>query len=210
MPRATVIRLGIVLGAIVLLAGYFLGRQRTTPVTASAPPRTAAPAGVTSASVPASSEGATPAQALSSGGNLLRPTDDLKGWHMDLAWGGVGSLAVEDHVLHATVSRPGKKYWHVQFYQTPHGLKEGQAYTLTFQARADSPCDLPVGGSVNFGDYHPIGLTTHFALGRDWKTYSHTFVIHGMANDNNRLPVFMVGTKPHQYWLKDVVLRPGR
>ncbi|MBV9850979.1 MAG: carbohydrate binding domain-containing protein [Armatimonadetes bacterium] len=205
VPKSTVIRL---IAAIILLAlviGYVVVHQitgRSEGPAASAPGGNATPPPIAIQPSPP-----TPLVQTASAGNLLQPTGDAAAWMLEQNSGGVGSLTTEGQTLHVTVSRPGKKYWHVQFYQTPPGLRSGQTYTLTFRAKADSPCDLPVGGSVNYGDFHPIGLTTHFALGRDWKTFSHSFVTQQFTGDNVRLPVFMVGTKPHQYWLTDVVLK---
>jgi hypothetical protein len=141
-------------------------------------------------------------------GNLLRPAAEPESWVLEQQYGtGRATMSRDGDAIRVAVTRADGKYWHVQFYQVVKTLEEGKTYTLSFRAKANTVCDLPLVAAKNQDDYHPVGLIEHALLTRDWKPFTYNFTVRGSVPGNSRVPVFMVGQKPATVWVSDVVLR---
>ena len=89
--------------------------------------------------------------------------------------------------LRLTVQRPGQERWHVQIGQPGLKVKAGSTYTLSFQARSERPRAITaVVGQAH--DPWNTAASTQAALGKEWRTFSLTFV--APETDENARVVF--------------------
>jgi hypothetical protein len=110
--------------------------------------------------------------------------------------------------LKITVQKVDGTDWHLQLHQTGLDLKNGQTYTLQFQARADHDCSLPVYAGLDEADWHHIGLSDKVSLTRNWQSFVRTFDVQDAVPGHERLS-FVLGTTMGTFWLADVTLRQG-
>jgi hypothetical protein len=110
--------------------------------------------------------------------------------------------------LAVTVTRPGSEAWHVQLVQRGLRLRAGQAYTLTFWAKADRPSHLSAGLKQAHEPWRVLSSEMELSLGKEWKPYRLVFVA-GDSDEDARLNLTGLGREPGTVILAGVSLRPG-
>jgi hypothetical protein len=90
-------------------------------------------------------------------------------------------------------------------------LKAGQAYHLTFKARALEPHKVWLyasHGGMN-GYQTTMGLATDVNVSTEWKDYDFGFTATNADGKKDRAPVFALGDAPGTVWIKDISLTEG-
>lgn len=125
--------------------------------------------------------------------NLARPWTDARSWLLNLA--GTATATVQRSPEKITVTTTGLDgtNWHVQLNQALLPLQDGQAYTLTFKAKADRARQMDVSGIVLGGDYHTIGLRQTASLTSEWQSFQYTFVAKDVGLHRVLCPQFQMG-----------------
>ena len=170
--------------------------------------------GVGSASVCLQAADAKPAAAAAAekqpaaAGNLLKPTADARNWRLEQHEQAKATVAAADGALAFDVTASDDTDWHVQAFQTPLDLKDNQAYTVTFSAKADADRSIKVQAGIDEDDWHTIGLDEEVAVGKAWKAYEYTFTATDTRAMKNRFG-FVLGSAKGKVWVKDVVLKPA-
>ena len=98
--------------------------------------------------------------------------------------------------------------WHVQAHVTGLDFREGDTYTVSFRAKADTPRPLPLAASLDQADWHSIGLGATADLTTDWKTFHDTFVAHDVVPQHGRV-AFTLGGQTGTVWISDLQVKPG-
>ncbi len=147
-------------------------------------------------------------------GELEKPETDGQspnGWFLEqhagakanvawIQWQGQDALSLEP----VQISTVG---WHLQFNQRQLPVKQGRAYTLTFEAAAPQPRPI----HVSLGQGHPpwkgLGFYKRIKLGTDWKTHRFSFVMQ--EDDENARLNFEFGDQDGAVYLRHIVLQPG-
>lgn len=135
------------------------------------------------------------------GQNLLRNASfaaDGANWHLEKGSGGSRGrvewredpqVSSSGKVACLVVEQVGTQPWHVQFVQPGLDLHEGEAYVLTFWARADAPRALGLTASLDMADWHPVGLSTRVNLTPEWQPFRLAFTANGTVARHGRLAV---------------------
>lgn len=143
------------------------------------------------------------------GPNLVTSAADPTSWVVEQHNpGSAASLSAAGDALLADVTAVDGTAWHVQIDQVGLDLHDGETYTLSFRAKADSPRTMDVYAGLDQADWHHVGLDTSANLTTDWQTFKFTFDAAQTAPNHNRV-TFVLGDKAGQVWLSDVQLRPG-
>ncbi len=98
--------------------------------------------------------------------------------------------------------------WHVQVHQTGLDLHEGETYTVTFRAKADTNRVMPLAAGLDQADWHNVGLKANAALTPEWKTFHYVFTAHDTVPNHGRL-AFIVGDSVGMVSLSDLQIHPG-
>jgi hypothetical protein len=98
--------------------------------------------------------------------------------------------------------------WHVQALLDDLNLKEGQPYTLKFDARSDVPRSMGVGVRINEPDWHFSGLNSSVATVPEWRTYRLPFVASEVHPSHERV-AFFLGDSTGKVSIRNLVLSPG-
>src|SRR5687768_888173 len=77
---------------------------------------------------------AADANTAAGAGNVVKKTDDVKNWRLEQHEEGKGTIAAADGAIVFNVTNEDGTEWHVQAFQTPVDLKDGQEYVVTFKA----------------------------------------------------------------------------
>lgn len=110
--------------------------------------------------------------------------------------------------IQVTVSQVDDTDWHVQAHVIGITLKEGETYTLTFQARADEARPLAVNTGLDQPDWHGVGLAATAQVGPSWKSYHYLFTAHNVVDGHNRV-AFTLGSRRGTVWIRDLQITPG-
>jgi len=146
-----------------------------------------------------------PAGETSPGPNLLENADFKNGaqrWTLqadtpasvtvELLGAEIGPPGVPGKVAHFDVKALGAHNWNLQFSQAGLDLADGEAYTLTFWARADRERIIGVNMALDMPDWHPVGLSAyHTPLTRNWHKFAYVFMAARTAKRHNRLGVVL-------------------
>ena len=110
--------------------------------------------------------------------------------------------------LDAHVTQIDGTDWHVQVHQTGLDLHDGETYTVTFRAKADTARVMPLAAGLDQADWHNVGLTGNAALTTEWKTFHYVFTAHDTAPKHSRL-AFTLGGQIGTVWISDLQIHPG-
>ena len=97
--------------------------------------------------------------------------------------------------------------WHLQFKQQGFSIREGQYYTVVFEAAADEPRKISCGVSQANSPWENLGLSRGVELSQKWQTFRFGFVAKA-TEDNARLSFSFGGDKVPVY-LANIEFRPG-
>jgi hypothetical protein len=137
--------------------------------------------------------------------NLLKPTNDVDSWLLELSEGGRGDMKVDgDAIVFHTTETDGTN-WHVQAYQTGIDLKNGKDYVIKFKAKAPEATELLVLGVINEDDWHEVGLHEQVESTPDFKQFEFPFTASDVAPNNNRIG-FILGADKGTVSIKDLTL----
>ena len=98
--------------------------------------------------------------------------------------------------------------WHLQLNRAGLTVKEGQRYTVSFSARADSSRSVGVNARFDIEPWTNIGLDTGVALGPEWRRYTLSFVARSPRAGHTRV-TWSFGDSNVAFELGDVSLCPG-
>jgi hypothetical protein len=146
---------------------------------------------------------------------LLNPSfeDPLQGaWNLSLAAGGPAATVTRDtdaadgrYSALITITNAGQGVnWHIDFNQRDRSLTKGQAYDLTFWAKADTSRDIGLASQKGVPDWRNYGLSRTLPITTEWKQYTVTFEANETVNDS-RIQFFL-GTRTGKVWLDNVRL----
>ncbi len=113
-------------------------------------------------------------------------------------------MVIEDDAVKFTSTEIDGTDWHVQAYQTGLNLKDGESYTVSFEAKSPERRAVIVVAGIDQDDYHEIGLHEEiFATSVEYKKYEYTFTASGTAAGKNRLG-FVLGTEKGSVSIKNL------
>jgi hypothetical protein len=136
--------------------------------------------------------------------NLLKPVNKAESWRFEQHEGGKGAMAVEDDAVKFTSTEIDGTDWHVQAFQTGLNLKDGESYTVSFEAKSPERRAVIVVAGIDEDDYHEIGLHEEiFATSVEYKKYDYTFTASDTAPNKNRLG-FVLGTEKGSVLIKNL------
>ena len=98
--------------------------------------------------------------------------------------------------------------WHVQAHVTGLNLRNGDTYTVRFQAKADRARILPIAASLDQDDWRNVGLVASPALTTEWKTFEYVFPVHDAVPNHVRL-AFTLGGQTGSVWIGGLQIHPG-
>lgn len=109
-------------------------------------------------------------------------------------------------VLRVAVHRPGSVPWRPQFSQGGFAVKKGEAYTLTFQCRADAPRTILLNCKMAHEPWVDLGLADDAAVDTQWRRQRFTFLAD---QDDANARITFTNLAPGVYEFADVSLKPG-
>ena len=138
--------------------------------------------------------------------SLLKPINKAESWRFEQHEGGKGTMAVEGETVTFTATELDGTDWHVQVYQTGLDLKDGEDYTLTFEAKSPERRAIIIVAGVDEGDYHEIGLHEEVsAVPPEFKKYEYAFRADSTVAGKNRIG-FVLGTEKGSMTIKSATL----
>ncbi len=138
--------------------------------------------------------------------NILKPINKAESWRFEQHEAGKGELKVDGDNVTFTANEIDGTDWHVQVFQTGLDLKDGDQYTLTFEAKSPERRTVIVIAGIDGEDYHEIGLHEEiFATTAEFKKYEYTFTADATLAGKNRLG-FVLGTEKGSLTLKSATL----
>lgn len=140
--------------------------------------------------------------------NLLKPINVKESWRFEEHETGKGAMTIEgDTVTFSSTVIDGTD-WHVQVIQNGLDLKEGESYTLSFEAKSAERRAVIVQAGVDEDDYHEIGLHEEIsAVPPEYKKYEYTFQASSVAAAGKNRIGFVLGTEKGAMTLKNVTLK---
>jgi len=109
--------------------------------------------------------------------------------------------------LRIEIERTTDTDWHLQFNQRGLSLKQGQYYTVLFDAARDRPRTIRCSVSQAHEPWADLGLSQQAEPTGSWQEFRYTFVAKS-SDDNARLS-FTLGGSDVPVYLANVQLRPG-
>ncbi|KPK65117.1 MAG: hypothetical protein AMK73_03910, partial [Planctomycetes bacterium SM23_32] len=106
-----------------------------------------------------------------------------------------------------TVTKPPESGWPVRFEQQNLAVRQGQAYTATFRARADEPLALQIGFEEAHPPWQRLASPAPAELTTEWQEFRYGF-ISGADDDDARL-IFDLMVPTGVYYVADVSFREG-
>ncbi|UCG59191.1 MAG: carbohydrate binding domain-containing protein [Phycisphaerales bacterium] len=97
--------------------------------------------------------------------------------------------------------------WHLQFNQGGFAVKEGQYYTVVFEAASDKPRSISCGVGQAHSPWANLGLSRRVELNDQWQQFQCGFVAR--AGDEDTRLSFSFGGSETPFYLANVELRPG-
>lgn len=140
------------------------------------------------------------------GAAALKKTDDVNSWRLEQHEEAKGTIVAADGAIVFDVTKEDGTDWHVQAFQTPIDLKEGQTYVVTFKAKADAERTIKVQAGIDVEDWHTIGLDEEVTVGKEWKNYEYKFTAADVKPMKNRIGFVLGGAKGKVY-VKDLALK---
>ncbi len=138
--------------------------------------------------------------------SLLKPINVAESWRFEQHESGKGRMTIEGDAVTFTSTEIDGTDWHVQVYQTGLDLKDGDDYTLTFEAKSPERRAVIVVAGIDQEDYHEIGLHEEIsAVNTEYKKYEYTFRADATAAGKNRIG-FVLGTEKGSITLKSATL----
>jgi hypothetical protein len=104
----------------------------------------------------------------------------------------------------ATVDGVG---WHVQVNQSKLAFREGEPYTITFQARADTSRRIAVNAKQAHEPWKDL-WSAEVPLTTEWESYQFTFQ-PSAGDDTARISLSQLGERTGSVWFSAFSLRPG-
>ncbi|BDI33624.1 hypothetical protein CCAX7_56750 [Capsulimonas corticalis] len=98
--------------------------------------------------------------------------------------------------------------WHVQAHVTGLNLRDGDTYTVSFRAKADTARVMPVATSLDQADWRNVGLSANAALTPDWKDYQYVFTVHDAVPNHVRV-AFTLGGQTGVVWIEGLKIHAG-
>ena len=145
--------------------------------------------------------GATPV-----GPNVLRPNHP---WTYESQGGSEATVTPRaGGEAEVDVGKVSGTAWHVQAHLTGITLREGDTYTLAFQARADQNRPVSLNVTKDIADWNNMGLSASVDVTPQYQRHAFTFKAVGTTPGHARV-AFVVGNVPGKIWIKDVELHPG-
>ena len=132
-------------------------------------------------------------------------------WHLEQHSGCKASTSRRSYqsrdALHINIDQSDETEWHLQVNQGGLSLKEGQYYTVIFDAASDSPRRVSCGVSQAHDPWGNLGLSRPVDLTLTWRHFQFGFLA-GADDDNARLS-FAFGGSDVPIYLANVAFRPG-
>jgi hypothetical protein len=138
--------------------------------------------------------------------NVVKKTDDVANWRLEQHEEAKATITAAEGAIVFDVTKEDGTEWHVQAFQTPVDLKDGQAYVVTFQAKADAERTAKVQAGIDVDDWHTVGLDEEVTLGKEWKKYEYKFTAADTKPMKNRIG-FVVGNAKGKVYVKDLVVK---
>jgi GH35 family endo-1,4-beta-xylanase len=110
--------------------------------------------------------------------------------------------------MKVTITALPKHFWDVEVTAHDVAIHRGQAYKLTFWAKAATPRVLFVDVSHDGPPYSPVGYANTFPLGTTWKKYETVFTADADPWPVGRV-VFKLGQTTETVWLAGFSFRPA-
>lgn len=123
-------------------------------------------------------------------GNFVDPAC----WDLYLAEGGAGELSMDGNELTVTSTDCGTVDYGVQLVQTGLPAQDGHSYTVTFEARADEARTMIAAVTAPDHGYERYLEDEEVSLTSEWQTFTYTFTMDGISDDNARLEFNMGNT----------------
>ncbi|MEM9159931.1 MAG: carbohydrate binding domain-containing protein [Verrucomicrobiota bacterium] len=134
------------------------------------------------------------------------------GWNLEQHSGAAANLSTGEfngrNGARLVVTQPGSATWHVQLNQGGLGLTEGQLYTVSFWARADSNLSLTASSSLAYDPWSGLDYGSTVSVTSEWQRFESSF-ISNYTDANTRINFNGFGTEAVTLYLSDVTLRPG-
>ena len=140
--------------------------------------------------------------------NLLKPHNVAESWRFEEHEAGKGAMTVEgDTVTFSSTATDGTD-WHIQVLQNGLDLKDGESYTLSFEAKSAERRAVIVQGGVDEDDFHEIGLHEEIsAVPPEYKKYEYTFQASSVAAAGKNRIGFVLGSEKGAMTLKSLSLK---
>jgi hypothetical protein len=151
------------------------------------------------------------------GENMLK-NSDLSAW--DAGQGIPSSWNLEQHEgcqatlsklqsaqVRVQIAKADGTDWHLQFNQRGLTLKQGQYYTVSFEAASDQPRQIACTVGQAHDPWNNLGLSRPLDLTTGSKRFSLGFV--ATADDSNARVSLAFGGNPTSFVLSHIELRPG-
>jgi hypothetical protein len=110
------------------------------------------------------------------------------------------------HSLGVQVSAVDGTAWHVQLSQGGFGVTAGQAYRLSFDAKASAAGGFNAGVMQNHDPYQVLGLWTDVEPGTGWQSFEYVFTAN--ASEAVAHVTFDLGQSVRTLWIDNVSLKP--
>jgi hypothetical protein len=132
-------------------------------------------------------------------------------WRLEQHEGCLASLSRRQYnskdALFIEIEKADETQWHLQLNQGGLSPKEGQYYTVIFEAAGDQPRQLGCNVGQAASPWGNLGLSRQAELTDQWQTFSFGFV--AAADENNARLNFAFSGSAAPVYLANVQLRPG-
>ncbi|MCH2178075.1 MAG: GDSL-type esterase/lipase family protein [Mariniblastus sp.] len=138
--------------------------------------------------------------------SLLKPTNQLSTWKLELTKDGKGELLVSGDSLELKTIQVGEENWYVQAYQTGLLLKEGEQYRVSLDLKSPDGCSVLLSAMINQPDWHNVGLRKFIEPGDRYETYDFVFTAKDVEKEKNRIGL-VFGAKKGSVFVKNMTLK---
>jgi len=132
-------------------------------------------------------------------------------WRLEQHEGCRASLSLRQYLskdaLFIEIGKADDTQWHLQLNQGGLSLREGQYYTVIFEAASDRPRQLGCNVGQAGSPWGNLGLSRQAELTDQWQTFSFGFVAG--ADENNARVNFAFSGSTAPVYLANVQFRPG-
>ena len=132
-------------------------------------------------------------------------SNDLNGWQFNTSESGNAAGKVENGVLHAQITNGGVNVWNVALYKHNLNIINGNTYTVTFDARADSPRNILAAVAMGVSPFWLYNFEPTFSITTEWQTYTYTFTM-GFDTDPAARMGFDLGASNADVYLDNISL----